>query len=93
MKLLIAAVRDAKSESFARPLFVQTKGIAIRSFEDEVNRVDESNMLNKYPEDFQLYSLGYYDDTTGTITPEAPMLIVSALDVKRNVDWMKISKG
>lgn len=62
----IVAVRDTKADTYSRPFFVPTLGMAIRSFHDEVNRVDQNNELNKHPEDFNLYHLGTFEDEKGT---------------------------
>lgn len=74
---VMLAIRDSKSEVFGRPFFMSTVGQAIRSFEDEVRREDENNMINRHPEDFALYKLGMYNDEDGqvqTITPQLLMI-------------------
>lgn len=63
MILQIVVVRDRTADVFGTPNFVTSVGIAIRSFSDEVNRVDANNMLNKHAEDFDLFHLGTYDDS------------------------------
>ncbi len=74
MKLLIVSVRDRSADVFGQPMFVTTKGGAIRSFGDEVNRRAEGNVLAAHPEDFDLYFLGTYDDSNAmfeTVRPES----------------------
>lgn len=79
MKLVIVAVRDLKAEAYGRPIFVNAIGQAIRSFQDEVNRPDQQNEMNRHPEDFSLWHLGEYDDQSGLITPlEHPTQIATA---------------
>jgi hypothetical protein len=82
MKMQIFAVRDMKTEQFGNPMFLMTKGHALRSFTDEVNRKDEQNMLNKHPEDFVLYHLGDYDTESGEFTTMKPTQMVMATEVK-----------
>lgn len=83
MRQVICTVRDAKSELFARPMFVQQAGVAIRSFTDEVNRKDPENMMYNHPSDFALYELGHYNDVEGKIIPhDIPKLLVQADQVK-----------
>lgn len=65
MIYVIVSVRDSAANAFGRPLFVQSQGVAMRSFADEVNRVDPQNEMNKHPEDFELFELGTFDDRSG----------------------------
>ena len=84
MKLLIVAIRDAASESYLQPQFVQTRGLALRSFGDEVNSQREGNLLNTHPEHFSLYEIGKFDPHTGRIdAPAEPEFITKATDVQR----------
>lgn len=79
MMQVIVAVRDSKSNLFGRPFFVQSTGVGIRSFTDEVNRVADDNPFHKHPGDFALYQLGVYDDETGYIEcPAQPQLLIQA---------------
>lgn len=80
MNLLIVSVRDGASGAFGRPFFVVARGQAIRSFQDEVNRVDPNNDLNKHPEDFDLFCLGSFDDNAGHISPQQPELLIRGKD-------------
>lgn len=65
MKLEIFAIRDAKAEAFLQPFFMQNAGAALRAFGDSVN--DEKCPFNKHPEDYAIYSVGSFDDSTGEI--------------------------
>ena len=62
MKMIVCAVRDRAANAFARPMFIPSSGIAVRSFQDEVNREDKDNQMYNHPDDFDLYELGVYDD-------------------------------
>ncbi|MFM1820807.1 MAG: hypothetical protein RLZZ402_1166 [Bacteroidota bacterium] len=64
MKLIICSVKDRAADAFGRPMFVPSTGVAIRSFTDEVNRSDKDNQLFNHPDDFDLYNLGVFDDST-----------------------------
>lgn len=65
MKYQIVAVRDRAADVYGVPQFVGSLGAAIRAFGDECNREDRTNAFFMHPEDFDLYSLGVYDDATG----------------------------
>lgn len=67
MKHIICTVYDRAAETYARPMFVPSIGVAIRSFTDEVNRNDSNNQLYNHADDFDLYELGEFDDQTSRI--------------------------
>lgn len=64
---IIVAVRDRQITAFLRPFTAQSRGQAIRSFRDEVNR--DGSELNSHPEDYELYELGTFDEQTGNLKP------------------------
>ena len=78
MKLQIFAVRDRKTDQFANPMFLISKGHAVRHFADEINRKDENNILWKHPEDFELYELGSYNTETGIFDTGTPTSVALA---------------
>lgn len=69
MKMQILAVRDIKADVYGVPMFVPNIAAALRNFADQVND-PESGMLNKHPEDFELYHLGSYDDTNAVFVTD-----------------------
>lgn len=83
MRYKICSIRDRASDTFSVPVYLPSKGAAIRSFADEVNRVDPNNNLNKHPEDFDLYYLGEFDDETGTFECERPQQLAVGKDQVR----------
>lgn len=84
MKMVLVAVRDRASDCFAQPMFVQSVGIAHRSFADEINREAQDNQLYKHPEDFDLYHMGFYDDNTGKFEQEEVRMIAVGKDLVRS---------
>lgn len=81
MILLILSVRDRTADAFGQPFYTASRGGAIRSFADEVNRLDPQNMLSKHPEDFDLFELGTFDDNTAQFNLlEAPRQIAIGKD-------------
>lgn len=64
----IVSVYDVKAEAFAQPVFVQSHGAAVRSFGEAVNNPAKDNNFAKFPEDFTLFALGEFDDSTGIFT-------------------------
>lgn len=80
MKLQVYSVRDAKSEIYNMPFYGQTHGEAERSFVTVVN--DPKSSINQFPEDYDLYHLGTYDQKTGILVPlQTPMHMHKAIAV------------
>ena len=83
MKLVLCSVKDRAADAFARPMFVPSIGVAIRSFSDEINRSDAENQLFNHPDDFDLYEFGEFDDNTGSFElHEKPKLLTLGKQVK-----------
>lgn len=79
MLMRVVAVRDSKTEAFGQPFFCVTKGYAVRSFADEVQR--SGSEFGKHPEDFALFYIGDFDDSLGTFACAlAPEQISLAMD-------------
>lgn len=84
MKLIICSVRDRAADVFGQPFYTPALGQAIRSFSDEVNRVDEKSTLFNHPEDFDLYELGTFDDAHASFDLlEEPRQVCIGKDVSR----------
>ena len=82
MKMVIVTILDTAAGAYGRPAFVASEGVAIRQFQDEVNRESDDNQLYRHPDDFQLFYLGTFDDNTGAMDLLAsPKLISRAKDV------------
>ncbi len=79
---IIVSVKDTAAQAFGRPVFVPTTAVAVRSFRDEVNRPDSKEDMAQHPDDFELYELGSFDDSTGKIECTEPRLVARAKDLK-----------
>ena len=85
MKLILCSVYDRAADAYARPMFVPSTGVAIRSFSDEVNRSDPENQLFNHSDDFDLFEFGEFDDNSGKFTlHENPKLLSLGKQVKIN---------
>lgn len=73
---VVVSVMDTAVGAFGRPVFVASTAVAIRSFSDEVNRVDANNEMNKHPDDFYLYEIGSFDDSSGILKPVEPARVL-----------------
>ncbi|QXP08392.1 MAG: nonstructural protein [Arizlama microvirus] len=81
MKYIVVCVRDRAADCFGVPVFGASLGSAIRSFTDEINRADPSNQMHKHPDDFDLYSLGVFDDATGDFQCGIPRQVAIGKDL------------
>jgi len=76
----MVAVFDVKCGAYARPVAVPSDGAAIRSFMDAVN--DNSTEYAKHPEDYSMFNLGTYDDSTGEMISKKPLQLAQACALK-----------
>lgn len=82
MTLKMFSIRDTKGDVFHRPFYKQNEAEAERDFVTGVN--DPKSTMYLYPEDFDLYFVGTYDEQTGTLSAlETPVHIKKAIHCKR----------
>ena len=80
MNLKIYSIKDAKAEYFTQPFFKKTHGEAERDFTTLCR--DEKSQINQFPEDYDLWYLGDYDDNSGKMSPlDTPQHIIKAVQV------------
>lgn len=73
------SVKDVKAASYFRPFPSVNDQVAIRDLKTLVN-TNESEVA-KYPEDYELWFLGEFDEKTGVITSDLKFL-VNCADLK-----------
>lgn len=78
MKLPMFSVFDAKLNAYMRPFVMQAKGQAMRGFGDEVQNAQSD--MHKHPEDYSLWTVGFFDEDTGELNPKKPERIALATD-------------
>ena len=76
MKLNAISVFDKKTGLFGNPFHVRHNGDAIREW--DIVRKDPSTKYGKNPEDFDLFQIGYYDDTLGNTENIVPHIHLSS---------------
>jgi len=82
MELKMFSIRDAKAEIFNPPFFALTAGTAEQNFTQLVR--DPKSKLNMFPDDYDLYLMGTYDDKTGKMQPlDTPQHIAKAIQFKQ----------
>lgn len=81
MQLKIYSVRDSKAEVFNTPFFLNTHGEAERAFNNLVT--DPKSMISKYPDDYDLYYVGEFNNDNGKLTLlDTPQHITKAAMLK-----------
>lgn len=95
MKLEIFTIYDHAAKAYNKPFFVQTVGIAIRTFQATVNE-EQNGAINQNPEQFTLFKIGVYDDSDGSIisldTPEPVMKALDVLEPSNTINKDQISE-
>lgn len=83
MQLKAYSIRDSKAAIFNTPFYSRTHGEAERNFTQLVT--DPQTMPGKYPDDYDLYYLGEFDDNTGKgELLDTPQHLMKAVQVKRS---------
>lgn len=80
--LICSAVFDSKVGAFMPPFFTRSRGEAIRSFQDAVNR--EGSNFKAHAGDYTLFELGSWDDLNAKFvlheTPHSLGLAIEFID-------------
>jgi len=81
--LRLYTIRDSKGDFYQSPFPQKTHGEAERSFATLVN--DPKTNIFNYPEDYDLYYLGEFNDKTGKFEGlDTPQHMQKAANVKRS---------
>lgn len=96
MKLKVFSILDTKADIFHAPFFFSAVGLAVRAFKDLAN--DKHSSVSRHPDDFRLFEIGTFDDTTGRFENLAEVNALGwAKDYveadERQVDMPFIKKG
>ncbi len=71
--MLLFTVYDSKSCIHTPPFTALTKADAMRRFGQSVNDKQNPSMISMYPQDFALFQVGEFDETTSEITSSTPI--------------------
>lgn len=80
MKLVVVAVRDSKASVFCNIGLVTTLGVAVRTFNEQIN--SGQGAMSKHYGDFDLYELATFDDATGVFDSYPPKPVVTGVSMK-----------
>lgn len=92
MLMKVFSVRDMKAEAFLQPFFCPTQGSALRAFGDACAKQDSPFYV--HPNDYVLYEIGTYDDSSAVIVSENPikMMACAADFSEKQLPPMKFDK-
>lgn len=79
--LVVMAIYDLDQQRYERPMFFRREAEGVRLFKLEVNRAAEDNLLYQYPQSFELWNLGEFDDEVGAFH-EDRVRVSSGVSVK-----------
>lgn len=80
MIMRLYSIEDSTAGEYGQPGPITNDNVAIRSFAQLVN--EPGSMMNSKPEDFNMYYVGTFETTTGTIIGEVPKKIINGASVK-----------
>lgn len=84
----MCSVLDMVAHQYGRPFFTINEGSAIRGFSDEINNPE--SVLFRHPTDYQLFSLGSFDDETAQVEQaSSPKLLISGSQCVQSADPLK----
>jgi len=89
MKYQIFAVKDKALDNYSAPFTQATIEAALRMWRDLVVFGQEDNRYRRSPEDFCLYMIGEYEDSTGSLTSAVPVRLASANEVLAEINQQK----
>jgi hypothetical protein len=81
----MVCVYDKAAGAYMRPMFVPAIGLAVRSFSDEINRDAADNVMFHHPTDYELYTVGTFDDGNAEFFCEKPSLLTTGGSVSTRV--------
>jgi hypothetical protein len=85
MKLQVFSARDSKAGAYLQPFFLPNEAVAVRAMSNCLT--DENHAFYRNPEDYSLYILGEYEDTTGKfVLLDAPTHLCNLVDLANASD-------
>lgn len=79
------SVLDLKSKAFGTPFTAVNDEVAMRTLGNIVNN-DKTHEFHLNSEDFQLFKIGKFDNSEGSVESELPEVVVLLLTLKEQPD-------
>jgi len=84
--LKLFAILDTKAAIFQRPFCAETRATALRALETVVNREGEQSDIALYPQDFELFELGTFDQESGELVSTGRVSVTNLMFLRKEVD-------
>lgn len=65
LRLQAFSIRDKIANLFMPPFYMPNRGMAVRAFGEDCKNPQAN--FHKFPDDFELYHIGAYDEESGTL--------------------------
>lgn len=78
------SIYDNVANHYEPPFTEKNKGTAIRKIQDLIQN-NPNSPYSKFPDNFALTHIGYYDASTGGILDLEPEVIISFMDLTNNI--------
>lgn len=78
MRMCVYAIFDNKLRTYSQPIFAHNNEHAIRIFTDAVR--ETNSPFGRHPNDYHLYAVGYWDDSTAELEAINPLNLASAVE-------------
>lgn len=79
--LNLYTVYDKKAGYYLEPVFSLRSGLILRNFIDVVNQKPATHPFSKYPNDFALYQIGFFDQDSAEIDACKPVFVTDLSDL------------
>lgn len=73
-------IRDDKTEGYLPPFCAVNHAVAVRMVMDTTN--DELSLFSKHPQDFELFFVGVFEETTGDMIPASGQSLGNLKDIQ-----------
>lgn len=77
----IITVYDKATQAYMRPFVALSTGQAVRMFEDETQA--QGSEIGKHPEDYALFKIGTFNDSSGEVAGCEPFCLRRAHEIPR----------
>jgi len=67
MRMEMYSTYDKKTKVYQQPMFSVNRGSMLREFSDFLKTRGKDTMMAKYPGDYQLCRIGWYEEDTGSV--------------------------
>ncbi len=78
MILKIYSTYDSKAHAYMAPFYMHEDGMATRVFQQAIT--DSTHQFGKAPQDYTLFRLGTFDDSSGTLHNSTPISLGNGLE-------------